>query len=374
MPSSPEDPILNSPFSAPTRHWALDADGAFSSAIEPGRRRSAYLVPIAQARRTRQQDLPFTEEETKNALINEIRGHLERWRALPVGQSGVTHETVRLLDHWRSGETKPPLFFCQIEAVETIIWLEEVATRQPQHRSIREQLRAGNEANNPGLFRIAAKMATGSGKTTVLAMLMAWQTVNAIHGRRNYSDAFLIVCPGITIRDRLRVLLPSDPENYYESRGLVPDDMIGAIRAARVVITNYHAFKLRETLPLPKFARAVLQGRGAAPQTKETEGQMLARVCPELLARKNVVVLNDEAHHCYQQKPGQPEETPIEAEAREEAKKNAEAARLWINASEPSAGKLISAPSTTYQPRRSSCEALAIERVCCSLGSSRILR
>src|SRR5207302_11327315 len=108
--------------------------------------------------------------------------------------------------------------------------------------------------------------------------------------------------------DRLRVLLPSDPENYYEGRGLVPNDMIGAIRAARVVITNYHAFKLRETLALPKFARAVLQGRGPAPQTQETEGPMLARVCPELLARKNAVVLNDEPHHCYQQKPGQPDE------------------------------------------------------------------
>ncbi|HEX3524471.1 MAG TPA: hypothetical protein VHT52_20580 [Stellaceae bacterium] len=83
-------------------------------------------------------------------------------------------------------------------------------------------------------------MATGSGKTTVLAMLIAWQAVNAVHGRRNYADAFLVVCPGITIRDRLRVLLPSDPENYYESRGIVPDDMIGAVRAARVVITNYH--------------------------------------------------------------------------------------------------------------------------------------
>src|SRR6516165_7701585 len=331
MPSAPEDPILNSPFSPPNRHWALDQSGTFTSIIEPGRRRSEYLVPIAQPRRARQQELPFAEEATENALINEIRGHLERWRSLPAGQAGVTHETARLLDHWRSGETKPPLFFCQVEAVETIIWLEEVAARQPQHRSIREQLMAGNEADKPGLFRIAAKMATGSGKTTVLAMLIAWQTVNAIHGRRNYSDAFLVVCPGITICDRLRVLLPSDPENYYESRGLVPDDMIGAVRAARVVITNYHQFKLRETLPLPKFARAVLQGRGVEPQTKETEGGMLARVCPELLARKNVVVLNDEAHHCYQQKPGQPDEAPIEAEGREEAKKNAEAARLWIN-------------------------------------------
>src|SRR5260370_25343909 len=111
MPSSPEDPILNSPFSAPTRHWALDADGAFTSAIEPGRRRSAYLEPIAQARRTRQQDLPFAEEEAENALINEIRGHLERWRACPGGQSCFTHETALLLYHRPSGRPKPPLVF-----------------------------------------------------------------------------------------------------------------------------------------------------------------------------------------------------------------------------------------------------------------------
>jgi type III restriction enzyme len=98
------------------------------------------------------------------------------------------------------------------------------------------------------------------------------------HGRRNYSDACLVVCPGITIKDRLRVLYPSHPDNYYESRGLVPDDMLGAIRSARVVITNYHAFKLRETLQLPKHARAVLQGRDEELRTKENEGQMLARV------------------------------------------------------------------------------------------------
>jgi type III restriction enzyme len=195
MAAASEDPILNSPFSPPSRHWALDESGAFTSKIEPGRRRSEYLVPIAQPRRVRQESLPFAEEATENALINENRGHLERWRSLPVGQAGVTHETARLLDHWRSGEPKPPLFFCQIEAVETIIWLEEVAARQPQHRSIREQLRAGNEADNPGLFRIAAKMATGSGKTTVLAMLIAWQTVNAVHGRRTIRMPFSSFAP-----------------------------------------------------------------------------------------------------------------------------------------------------------------------------------
>lgn len=335
MSASPEDPILNSPFAAPDRHWRLDGDGAFTSIVEAARRHSEYLVPIAQTKKTRQTSFDFAAETRPNELVNEIRGHLEAWRALPAGQSGVTHETARLLDHC-SGETKPPLFFCQLEAVETIVWLAEIAARQPQHRYLVDRLRAANEDANPGLFRIAAKMATGSGKTTVLAMLIAWQAVNAVRGRRSsgrqrFADAFLVVCPGITIRDRLRVLLPSDPENYYETRRLVPDDMIAAVRTARVVVTNYHAFKLRETMPLPKLDRAVLQGRGTAPQTKETEGQMLARVCPELLGRAGVVVLNDEAHHCYQHKPGEDDEAPVEAEAREEAKRNAEAARLWIN-------------------------------------------
>lgn len=340
MDNSPDDPILNSPFTAPGRHWALDSDGAFTSIIERGRRRSEYLVPIPQTKRTRQGSLDFAVETTPNTLVNEIRGHLEHWRTLPVGQSGVTHETARLLEHWRSGETKPPLFFCQIEAVETVVWLEEVAARQPQYRRLIDQLKAENEGANPGLFRIAAKMATGSGKTTVLAMLIAWHAVNAVRGRRNFTDAFLVICPGITIRDRLRVLLPSDPENYYEARGLMPDDMLGAVRSARVVITNYHAFKLRETVSLPKLDRAVLRGRGAEPQTTETEGQMLARGCPELLGRKSVVVLNDEAHHCYEHKPGEGEETAVEAESREEVKNNKEAARLWINGIRALGGKV----------------------------------
>jgi type III restriction enzyme len=331
MDASPDDPILNSPFSPPSRHWALDSTGAFTSTTKDGRRTSEYLVPIAQAKKAQQASFDFAAETRPNRLVNEIRAHLERWRELPAGQSGVTHETARLLDHWRSGETKPRLFFCQIEAAETIIWLEEIAARQHQHRALLDHLRAESEGANPGLIRIAAKMATGAGKTTVLAMLIAWQAVNAARNRRSFSDAFLVVCPGITIKNRLRVLYPSDPENYYEKRGLVPDDMLDAIRSARVVVTNYHAFKLRETLALPKLDRAILRGRGPEPRTTETGGQMLARVCPELLARKSVVVLNDESHHCYEHRPGAEDEAPVEVEGREEARKNAEAARLWIN-------------------------------------------
>lgn len=336
--TTPDNPILNTPYVKPDRHWRLGEDGALTQIIEPGRRRSAYFVPIAQVKKSIQQgDLALEQTDDRgrvispNELINEVRGHVDRWRALPPSQSGVTHETARLLDHWREGRMSPRPFFCQVEAVETIIWLEEVAAKQPQFRPIREKLKRENESANPGLFRLAAKMATGSGKTTVMAMLIAWQAVNAARGRTSFSDAFLLIAPGITIRDRLRVLLPSDTENYYGTRGIVPDDMIGDIRKARIVITNYHAFKQRETLPLAKFSRSLLKGRGEEMQTLETPGQMLARVCPELLGRKNVIVINDEAHHCYQENPERVEEKKIEEDEKEEVKYNKEAARLWIN-------------------------------------------
>ena len=327
--TGPTNPILNSPFRRPEKHWHLNNDGTPSDIIDEGRRRSEYFVPIAQTRRRQAQqtlDLDLVDEEgrafTQNALINEIRGHVERWRGLPPSQWGVTHETARLLDHWRDGHLSPRPFFCQIEAVETIIWLEEVASKQRQHKPLLEKLKKENTDANPGLFRLAAKMATGAGKTMVMSMLIAWQVVNASRRRKNFSNAFLIICPGITIKDRLRELLPSDPDNNYEKRGIVPDDMIGDIRKARVVITNYHALKLRETMKLPKFSRSLLQGRGKELNTTETEGQMLARVCPELLRRgKPVIVINDEAHHCYQEKPERSEERKLIQEEKEEVKR-----------------------------------------------------
>jgi type III restriction enzyme len=176
------------------------------------------------------------------------------------------------------------------------------------------------------------KMATGSGKTTVMAMLIAWQTLNAIRSRRSgqFSKGFLIVTPGITIKDRLRVLQPDDPDNYYRERQIVPSDSLAEMGKAKIVITNYHAFKLRETMEISKVGRSLLQGRGEAPETLESEGEMLRRACGELMALKNVVVINDEAHHCYRHK-AIVEEEQATSEEKEEAKKNDEAARLWIS-------------------------------------------
>ncbi|MFU8770698.1 MAG: DEAD/DEAH box helicase family protein, partial [Desulfotignum sp.] len=176
--------------------------------------------------------------------------------------------------------------------------------------------------------------ATGTGKTTVMAMLIAWQTVNAVRnpGSRKFTRGFLIVTPGITIRDRLRVLMPGDPDSYYKNRELVPVDMLADLNKARIVITNFHAFKRRERLEISAGGRRLLQGRGRPPvDTLETEGQMLQRVMPELMGLKQIMAINDEAHHCYREKPDSDEETRLKGDDRKEAEKNREAARLWIS-------------------------------------------
>ena len=136
------------------------------------------------------------------------------------------------------------------------------------------------------------------------------------------------------------MLQPNDPYSYYKSRELVPNDMLGDIERAKIVITNYHAFKLRERLELSKGGRLLLQGKGGdALNTLETEGQMLQRVMPELMGMKNILAINDEAHHCYREKPVKVDED-LTGEDKKEAEKNNEAARLWISGLETVKRKL----------------------------------
>jgi type III restriction enzyme len=183
-------------------------------------------------------------------------------------------------------------------------------------------------------MRLALKLATGAGKTTVMAMLIAWQTINSVRRptSKRFTRGFLIVAPGLTIKDRLRVLQPNDPDSYYQSREIVPSDMLDDLDRAKIVITNYHSFKLRERMELSKGGRLLLQGRGGEElNTLETEGQMLQRVMPDLMGLKNVMVLNDEAHHCYREKPNHDDgDDDLTGEDKKEAEKNNEAARLWI--------------------------------------------
>jgi type III restriction enzyme len=349
-------PILNSPYACPSRHWELDESRQPTQRIVETRRKAEFVTPIPKAQKsagTRQAELVFDEGRGLSTeaqqyheipIINELRKQVDAWRALPNPDDwGVTPETRRLLQHWRhhafSG-VRP--FFCQVEAVETAVWLTEVAPGVKAGQAFLEHLDRANQDANPELSRLALKLATGAGKTTVMAMLIAWQTVNAVRrpASRRFTRGFLVVTPGLTIRDRLRVLLPSDPDSYFTSRELVPNDMLGDVQRAKVVITNYHAFKRRERLEVSKGGRSLLQGRGPELDTLETEGQMVQRVVPELMGMKNILVLNDEGHHCYREKPASAEDADLKGEERKEAERNNEAARLWISGLETVKRKL----------------------------------
>lgn len=343
-----DQPILNSPYEYPRKHWELDAQGQPTQRIIERRRRAEFITPIPKPKKrkraTKQEEMVFDEGKGLStqrqqyditSIINEVRQHVDGWRTLPPSAWQVTPETARLLQHWRHhnfGGIRP--FFCQVEAVETAIWLMEVAPHNAAGKRLLDHLAAANRDANPGLMRLALKLATGAGKTTVMAMLIAWQTINAVRrpNSKFFTRGFLVVSPGLTIKDRLRVLQPNDPDSYYQNRELVPHDLLDDVQRAKIVITNYHAFKRRDRMELSAGGRALLQGRtGVALATQETEGQMIQRVMPELMGLKNILVLNDEAHHCYREKPKEADDAELKGDDRKEAEKNNEAARLWIS-------------------------------------------
>ncbi len=355
-----EQPILNSPYEYPSHHWELDDRGQPTQRIIPTRRLAKFVTPVPKpkkrkgAAKQKALDLSFDEDNGLSTeaqqydpipIINELRRQVDLWRKSPNPNDWrVTPETARLLQHWRHhpfGGFRP--FFCQIEAVETVIWLTEVAPQSGKsNKGFLGHLANANHDANPELMRLALKMATGAGKTTVMAMLIAWQTINKVRrpNSRKFTRGFLVMAPGLTIRDRLRVLQPNDLDSYYASRELVPNDMRNDLDRAKIVITNYHAFKLRERMKLSKGGRSFLQGRGEAIRTLETEGQMLQRVMPDLMGMKNILVINDEGHHCYREKPGKDEISDLKGDDKKEAKKNNEAARLWISGLEIISRKL----------------------------------
>jgi type III restriction enzyme len=343
-----EHPVLNSPYEYPARHWQLDDAGQPTQEVAASRRPVSFITPIPkprQASKAAQASLVLDEGEgissdaqqyDPTGLINEMRRHVDQWRQISdPAQWRVTPETARLLEHWRHFDfTGIRPFFCQVEAVETIIWLTEVAPQLGREGSVfLDHLSEVNADASAGLPRLALKLATGAGKTTVMAMIIAWQTVNAVRrsSSSRFTRGFLVVTPGITIRDRLRVLQPNDPDAYYQSRELVPQDMLPDLGRATIVITNYHAFKLRETLELSKGGRSLLQGRGPELGTLETDGQMIQRVMSTLMGMKGIMVINDEAHHCYRERRQADAEGKLTGDDRKEAEKNREAARQWLS-------------------------------------------
>ncbi len=321
------NPILNSPYEAPSRHLKIGPKGPTGEVME-GRRPSQSFVPIApSARKDPQLELDFDatgERIQENPLINHIRRRVETWRIQ--NYPGVTPVTKKLLHYWSSLERENRILFCQREAAETAIFLAEGRDRND---FVNELSKLNDEYNN-GLPRIALKMATGTGKTVVLGMLIAWQTINKVRapGSKLFTKKFLVVTPGITIRDRLQVLKPARDDNYYKQRDLVPVDLWGDLQQAEIAITNYHAFMPRATREgegLAANVKKVLLRPGQEDPFVETHSQVVTRVLKDLSNNSDpIVVLNDEAHHCYVDKPLG--ETKIDAEA----KARNEDARVWF--------------------------------------------
>jgi type III restriction enzyme len=317
----PENPILNSPYEVPARHYEIGPTGPTGIVLD-GRRPSESFIPIAVSRKKKNEnrheqtkfDFDITgERRERNTLINDIRRDVEKWRSSG-HYDGVTPVTRKLLQYWADPTRENPVIFAQREAAETAIFITEVSGRVRGYADWRTRLEPENDLHNDGLPRAALKMATGAGKTVVMAMIISWQTLNKAQTPRDsrFTNRFLVITPGITIRDRLKVLLPEVDGNYYDLRDLIPPDLRGGLKSARIVITNYHAFQLKDAKELRGVARntrLLLRGDRRDDAFKESQQGMVSRVLRSLNITSSskkiqqIMVLNDEAHHCYLSRP-----------------------------------------------------------------------
>ena len=299
-----DNPILNSPFGEPTRYWDYKEG---QPVLVEGQRRPAgyYLRP-----RTRGPQLSMFEEEfVALETVNAIRERVKAWRER--GYPGITPVTRQLLNHWNGPERERKLFFCQREAVETLIWLVEASPAERQGIVV---------PRDEALTRHATKMATGSGKTVVMGMVIAWQVLNKLADPqdRRFSDAVLLLCPNLTIRERLQVLLPWHGSSYYDKFGLVPRSLLERLQQGRYFITNWHLFQPQDD----SRSRSVVQ-RGP-----ESDRAFCNRVLKELGTKQRILVVNDEAHHAYRPAP-LPDEVRAQLSPEEIAER--EEATVWVS-------------------------------------------
>ena len=270
--SYPESLIINTPYEYPTRHWEQGRDGSLT--MVKGRRPAGYEIFDIR------NDTRRTEEL---ALVNAIRERVDVWRE--ADYPGVASVTRRLLEHWYDrGARQHPFYFCQLEAIETVIWHVEAAADYRQGIFI--------PGDGGPWERLCNKMATGTGKTTLMAMIVTWQVLNALtypKRKRDFSRAIFIVAPGLTVKERLQVLQPGHPANYYDEFALCPSEaMRQKLNQAEILIENWHAL-----MPLKEPDRSVVR-KGA-----ESDEAFTRRVLGKLAGFRDIVVINDEAHHAY---------------------------------------------------------------------------
>ena len=343
--SALSNPVLNNPYDEPTGHFELGSNGPTGKVID-SRRRSEFFIPIPSQKKGRrksdedQSTLDFSgithERIERNDKIDLVRDVLRRWRKQ--NYPGVTAISRKLMLHWADETREDRMLYAQREAAETAIYLAEVVGRDKYVDSQfadfdwRKLLDDANQEHNAGLPRVALKMATGSGKTVVMAMLIAWQTLNKVATPQDarFVKRFLIVTPGITIRDRLKVLQPTEPRdvNYFDMRGVVPPDLRIQLNQAQVHIVNYHQFMPRATAAGKGISsntrKLLLQGKTDEGAFSETPQMVVTRVLDKLGKDKGeIIVFNDEAHHCYQPKDL---DDRVDAESREAN----DDARVWF--------------------------------------------
>ena len=297
--TAPASLIINSPFVAPTRHWEQARDASLS--IVEQRRPAGYEIFDTRNNTRRTEPLE---------LANAIRERLDAWRK--ADYPGITSVTRSLLEHWRDRSAREyPFYYCQIEAIETLIWWVEAPAEFRQGIHI--------PGDGGAWERLCSKMATGSGKTAVMSMIVTWQVLNALtYPKRNkdFSQAVLIVAPGLTVKERLQVLYPGNPNNDYNNFNLCPSDALRQkLNQAEVLVENWHTL-----MPLKEPDRSVVK-KGA-----ETDEAYTRRVLGKLAGYKDLIVINDEAHHAYRQ----PAETKISKKVAQEQGIDLDEATRWI--------------------------------------------
>lgn len=303
MKSTIDQLNINSPYEEPGHYWSYDRETR-SFTRKEGRRPAGYVIASENSKSF---DDPGVFIEIP--LVNTIRPRVKTWRE--AGFPGVTGITKRLLEHWHNPEEREHrrFFFCQLEAIETLIWLTEAA----------ESEKVGIEIpSDGGLFkRLCSKMATGSGKTIVMAMLIAWQVLNKVtypHDTR-FSRHIFVVAPGLTVKNRLQVLMPSGLGNYYDEFNIVPQALFEKLRQGKVLIQNWHALNWETEEKIAK--KKGVDKRGA----KSNEAYV-REILGELATSHNMVVINDEAHHAWR--------IPAESKVKGVKKEDIEEATKWI--------------------------------------------
>ncbi len=294
--------IINSPYSEPAEHWKYDRESRLFSRL-PGRRPAGF---VRASESSKAFDDPGVFVELP--LPNKIRPRVKAWR--DAGHAGVSGITKRLLEHWRDPEQRENrrLFFCQLEAIETLIWLTEAPASE----------RVGIDVPGDGgpFIRLCSKMATGSGKTIVMAMLIAWQILNKVTypQDKRFSKNIFVVAPGLTVKSRLQVLIPG-PNDYYREFSLIPSGLEDKLRQGKVLVRNWHKLDWESEERIAK--KKTVDKRGAL-----SDEAYVREVLEDMATAQNIVVINDEAHHAWRRDP----KSTLKGVAKEEL----EEATKWI--------------------------------------------